>query len=112
MYSKVIVINSGTMGRGNDELGRTLMGACLRKLWASDSKPDAIIFYNDGVKLLAKGSEVLDALTALADLGVDLLACGTCVKYFDLDDQVLAGRVSNMEEIVGHVMAASSVITI
>lgn len=112
MYSKVVVVNSTAMGRGNDDLGKTLMGAFLRKLWASDSKPDAMIFYNEGVKLLAKGSEVLDALNALADSGVDLLACGTCVKYFGLDDQVMVGRVSNMEEITGLFMSAASVVTI
>ncbi len=111
-YNQVVVINSEIMGKGSDELGKTLLGAFLRKLWASDTKPDAIVFYNAGVKLLARGSEVVDALTALSDLGVDLLACGTCLKYYALEDALLVGRISNMEEIVGELVHAATVITI
>jgi len=51
----------------------------LRKLFALGTKPDAIILYNSGVKLLADGSSVLDAMEALFKAGVDIIACGTCV---------------------------------
>jgi selenium metabolism protein YedF len=109
---KVIVINSESFGRGSEELGKKLMGAFLKKLWASDSKPGQIVFYNSGVKLLGPDSPVLDALNALFDSGVDLLACGTCITYFELDDKIKVGRVSNMEEIVASFLNSDDVITI
>jgi selenium metabolism protein YedF len=107
----VMILNGETLGRGSDELGATLMGSFLRKLWASEHKPDTILFYNASVKLLAKGSPVLDALAGLAKAGVDLAACGTCVNYYKLEGQIAAGRVSNMQEIVALQMGADKVVT-
>jgi intracellular sulfur oxidation DsrE/DsrF family protein len=69
-------------------------------------------FYNSGVKLLAAGSPVADALDGLAQAGVELIACGTCVKYYGLDERLSAGRISDMQEIVGKLMASEKVITL
>ncbi len=107
---KVFLIVSESLGRGPEELGRALMGSMLRKLWAEEAKPDTIVFYNSAVKLLAPGSPVLDALTGLSEAGVDLVACGTCVAYFQLKD-LQAGRVSNMQEIVSLLVSADRVVT-
>lgn len=109
---KVIILNNESFGSGDEVLGKRLMGAFLRKLWAAQKKPDAIICYNSAVKLMAKGSEVLDAMTGLFDAGVDILACGTCVDFFKLTESVEAGRVSNMEEIASIMMKADSVVTV
>lgn len=109
---KAIVINSESLGRGDEGLGIKLMGAFLRKLWASDQKPETIICYNSGVKLMAKGSPVLDALNGLHDAGVEILACGTCVEFYKLTGDIVAGRVSNMEEIVSILVTADSVVTV
>ena len=94
-----VVITGERLGTGNDELGQQLMGSFLRKIWGLDNKPTAIVFYNAGVKLLADGSHVLDALDGLSQAGVDLIACGTCVSFFELKDKIKVGRVSDMTEI-------------
>lgn len=109
---KVIIINSESLGRGDEGLGQRLMGAFLRKLWAREEKPDAIICYNSGVKLMAKGSTVLDAMDGLSGAGVDILACGTCVEHYNLMNDMQVGRVSNMEEIASILMTAESVVTV
>ena len=108
---KTIIINSKTLGRGSEELGERLMGSFLRKLCILESKPDAIIFYNSGVSLLAKGSSVLDALDKLFNAGVDIMACGTCVAYYKLNDKLVVGRMSNMQEIASILLDSESVIT-
>ena len=105
-----IILNSESMGKGNDELGKKLMGSFLRKICMLDNKPDAILFYNSAVKLLAKGSSVLDALYSLSDAGVDLIACGTCVSFYELDDNIEVGRVSNMDEIVRTLQKSEKII--
>jgi selenium metabolism protein YedF len=109
---KLLVINNETMGSGSDELGAKLMGSFLRKLCAAPTKPAAILFYNSGVKLLADGSSVLDALQLLAGDGVDLVACGTCCGFYGVTERLAVGRVSDMAEIVGRVLETASVVTV
>ncbi|MBN1997573.1 sulfurtransferase-like selenium metabolism protein YedF [candidate division KSB1 bacterium] len=108
---KIIILNSNTLGSGSDELGEVLIGSFLRKIWAAENKPNAIIFYNSAVKLLSEGSKVLDAAHGLNDAGVDLLACGTCIGYFKMQDKLAVGRESNMEEIV-NLMLDAHVVTV
>ena len=112
MNSRTVVVNSQFLGRGDDALGGQLMGSFLRKLWASETKPTRMIFYNSGVCLLADGSTVLDALAALHEAGVDLIACGTCVTYYGLGKKIAIGRVSDMTEIVAALMASDTVVTV
>jgi selenium metabolism protein YedF len=107
-----IVIHAEAMGRGDDKLGKRLTGAFLRKLQIIEPKPDAIIFYNSGVKLTAEGSTVLDALHELERTGVELLACGTCIQFFELQDKIAVGHVSNMLEIATTLMESDKVVTI
>lgn len=109
---KIFILNSNLFGVGDKQLGEKLMGAFLKKIWARDEKPEAIIFYNSAVKLLAKESMVLDVLDGLYVAGVELLACGTCIDYYDLKDKMVVGHVSNMEEIVDYMMKAKSVVTV
>ncbi len=110
--NRVIILNSETIGHGDPELGKTLMGVMLRKLWAKEKKPDAIICYNSAVKLIAGGSDVLDALSGLSEAGVEILACGTCIDKYRLNSSVKVGRVSGMDEILSLILEAESVITV
>ena len=112
IVKRAIVINSEALGRGSDELGKQLMDSFLRKLLMLPNKPDAIIFYNSGVKLLASGSPVMDALDALFKIGIDIVACGSCVTYYELNDKIAVGRVSNMQEIASILLETESVITV
>jgi selenium metabolism protein YedF len=107
-----ILITADGLGRGDDELGHRLMGNFLRKLLTQPTRPDKLIFYNAGVKLLADGSTVLDAAQELQRAGVDLIACGTCISHFQLDGRMRAGRVSDMNEIVATLLAADRVVTV
>lgn len=109
---KVIIINSMYMGDGDKDLGTTLIGSFLRALWSKDVKPYAIILYNSGVKLAGPDSVVLDALNGLREAGVDILACGTCIKYYELENLANAVRISNMQEITEIIMKARSIVTL
>lgn len=95
----VIVISSDCMGQGDDELGRLLMRGFFHTLPQLDRRPDMIIFYNTGVKLTVKGSEVLEDIGQLEQAGVEILVCGTCLNFFNLTDQLSAGKISNMYDI-------------
>ena len=97
----VIIISADKMGRGNDELGYVLIRAFLHTIALQAEKPDIMIFYNTGVKLALKESEVLDDLKELASAGVEMLVCGTCLSYFEAKEKLGVGVVSNMYDIAG-----------
>jgi selenium metabolism protein YedF len=106
----VVVLSDNHMGRGDDVLGDVLIRAFIHTLAQLRPLPATIICYNAGVKLAVKDSAVLDDLRQLAHAGVDILVCGTCVNYFGLGDQVAAGRISNMYDILETMAGASRLV--
>ncbi|MEI8172766.1 MAG: sulfurtransferase-like selenium metabolism protein YedF [Deltaproteobacteria bacterium] len=102
----VVVISSDRMGRGNDELGHVLMRSFIHTLLTLEPLPETLIFYNSGVKLTVKDSEVLDDLKKIEEAGVSILACGTCLNYFGISSDLACGIVSNMYDITSTMAAA------
>jgi selenium metabolism protein YedF len=112
MSGTVFVMHAAELGRGDDALGAKLAASFLRTLATVEPKPDAIVFYNAAVKLLAPESPVLEPLRQLDDVGVDLLACVTCLEHFQLTARLALGEVSNMRDIVQRMNAATKVVTV
>ncbi len=108
----VVVVNADTMGRGDDWLGARLVGSFLRSMASVDPALATIVFYNAGVKVLGPGSTHLALLRELRETGVDLLACVTCLDFYDLANRIEVGRVSNMLEIAQRMATADRVVTI
>lgn len=95
----VVVIDRDQMGDGNDELGKILLKGFIYALGQQDTLPQTLLFYNGGVALACEGSPVLDDLKSLQANGVSLLACGTCLNFYGLADQLQVGEVTNMYTI-------------
>jgi len=95
----VVVLSDNRMGGGDDVLGDILARSFVHTLLQLHPLPDTIICYNAGVKFAVKDSPAVDDLQQLAQAGVDILVCGTCVNYFELGDQVAVGHISNMYDI-------------
>jgi len=108
----VVLVASETLGRGEAELGSILIRGFLHTLNVVEPLPATLIFINSGVKLVAEGSAVLDDLRALGDRGVEILACGTCLNYYALEDKVAAGQVSNMYSIAEALLRSDKVISV
>jgi selenium metabolism protein YedF len=106
----VLLIASDTIGRGSDELGGILMRAFMHTFLEVKPRPDVIILMNNGVKLAVTGSVVLDDLKSLASDSVEIIICGTCLKYFDLIDKVAVGEISNAYTIVETLLQAGKVV--
>jgi selenium metabolism protein YedF len=98
------------MGTGDDELGSLLMRSFVKTQAQLERKPDAILFYNDGVKLCCEGSVLLDDIRDLESSGIEIIACGTCLNYFELGDQLRVGRVTDMLEIASRLADAGSIV--
>jgi len=107
----VIAISSDRMGRGNDELGYVLIRSFIHTVLTLEPLPDTIIFYNTGVKLTVKDSDVIDDLRQLEKAGVAILICGTCTNYFGILNELGAGVISNMYDIASTMAAAGRLIT-
>ena len=105
----VLVLNNDQMGHGDLELGHKSLGILLRKSGAIDGL-ESIVFYNAGVKLLVEGSPHLAELSLVEENGVDLLACVTCLRHFDIEPVV--GTVSDMDSIIAEMSRADKVITL
>ena len=105
----VIVFNQDQMGHGDREFSQKILGTLLRKVHAIKVL-DAIVFYNTGVKLVDKDSPVIVEFSLLADRGVDLIPCGTCVEYYGVN--VAAGTINDMDTILRELDGAAKVITI
>lgn len=103
LSEKVIVLGSAGMGRGDEALGQTILGNFLHLLATGPDKPRAVFCYNSGVKLLIPGSPVLQHLQALAERGVSIQACKTCVDFYGLRDQLQVGELSTMAQFLEYV---------
>jgi selenium metabolism protein YedF len=108
----VLAVSSDVMGRGEAELGNILIRGFFHTLGEVEPLPQTIIFFNTGVKLACQGSQVLDDLCALDAQGIDILACGTCLNYFELTDKLAVGRVSNMYDIAETMLGAGKVLNL
>lgn len=108
----VVIVNGDGMGRGDAALGQQILGSFLAKVRRALPDLEAICFYNAGVTLLCEGSPVLQPLATLHDDGVELVACGTCVSHFGLEDQVRVGDVRGMDDILARLAAATKVVTL
>lgn len=95
-----IVIKGTGMGEGEKVLTDNLMNAFIHTVSQRENLPSHIIFYGEGVKLAAKGSECLDDLKAMSDKGVEVLSCGICLDYYELLDKLEVGSSTTMGAVV------------
>ena len=106
----VVCITADVIGRGDDGLGSKLMGNFLGTLPELGERLWRIILVNGGVRLAVAGSPVLPQLTALADAGVAILVCGTCLDFFGILAQKEVGQTTNMLDVVTSLDVADKVI--
>ena len=106
----VVAVDSETMGRGSDELGKLLMKSFLFAVTQLPQLPRTMLFYNGGAKLTVEGSDSLEDLKGLEAQGVKILTCGTCLNFYGLADKVAVGGVTNMYSIVETLAGAGKVI--
>jgi selenium metabolism protein YedF len=108
----VVFIDTDSLGRGSEELGRILMGSFLQTLEQSEVRSQKVILINSGVKLACEGSAVLEDLRELSAKGTEILSCGTCLDFFGIKKKLSVGKVSNMYEILNSLAQAGKVIKI
>jgi selenium metabolism protein YedF len=106
----VVVVSSDRMGAGNDDLGKVLIKGFIFAVTQLEKLPKTMLFYNGGATLTAEGSDSLEDLKHLAEQGVEILTCGTCLNYYNLSDKLQVGSVTNMYTIVEKMAGADKII--
>jgi len=97
------------LGRGDKDLGKLLMSNFLRLLGDSPEKPAALVFWNAGVRLLCQGSWALESLKQLEKQGVEILACTTCIDYFELTDNLKVGKPTTMAKSIESMLGSDMI---
>lgn len=106
----VVVVAADHMGEGQGELGKNLLKAFLYALSQQERLPKTILFYNGGASLTCQGSLSLEDLQSMAERGVEILTCGTCLNHYGLTEQLAVGGVTNMYDIVEKLTHADLVV--
>lgn len=106
----VVAVDSAAMGRGDDELGKTLMKGFIYALSQLEELPGTVLFYNGGATIPVEGSVSVEDLKSMEAQGVEILTCGTCLNFYGLTDKLAVGQVTNMYTIVEKLSGAAKVI--
>lgn len=100
MKNKVILLASDQLGNGEKELGEGILETFFTVLKQKEELPVAIFCMNRGVFTLTEESLISLQLADLERKGVDVLACKTCVDYYELNEKLVTGKVSGMAQFV------------
>jgi selenium metabolism protein YedF len=106
----IIVIKSNKFGNGDEALSEILMKSYLHSLSILSTLPKKIIFFNSGVFLLKNKIDTSRHIQTLIDLNVEIIACGACVEYYNLQNQLILSSISNMLSIVETIQQSEKVL--
>lgn len=106
----VVAISSHLMGEGDDKLGTILMRAFINTLPEACALPSHILLYNSGIKLALEGADTVATLQQLVERGVKVIACGTCLDYYEVKEQLAVGNIGNMFVIAEALIQAHHVV--
>jgi intracellular sulfur oxidation DsrE/DsrF family protein len=100
LKNKVILLASDQLGNGEKELGEGILETFFTILKQKEELPVAVFCMNSGVFTLTEESLVSLQLADLEGKGVEVLACKTCVDYYELNEKLVTGKVSGMAQFV------------
>lgn len=95
----LLVVSTDTMGK-EEELGKVLMKAYFETMKTYRQLPHTIFFLNAGVKLTTTNEEIASILKEIETMGVEIYSCGTCLKYYGLEDALKVGRRGTTNHVV------------
>ena len=78
----------------------------------SDDIPKYLLFMNDGVKVPTNNEQAIEHLKELENRGVEILVCGACLNFYNLEEKLEVGKISNMYDITNAMKATDKVITL
>ena len=108
--SALFFAKSDVMGQGDSQLGQILLRAFVNSLKEAALLPKAILLYNSGIKIALTGTDTAASLQELEEKGVAIIACGTCVDYYEVKNQLAVGMISNMFTLTRYMSEAGHIV--
>lgn len=108
----VLFVGRSVLGEGDPALGASLIKMFFYTLLQSGDLPAKIMLVNSGVKLASIDEQVIEHLKEIEAKGTQILVCGACLNFYGLAEQLKAGRISNMYDILTAMQASPKVITL
>lgn len=109
----VVFISKDSFGTGSGpedhDFSNHLLNMFLQSLLATGHRIDAILMANSGVKIMAE-SAFKDVIAAFEAQNTKVFACGLCVEYYKIKDQVPSDKITNMFAICEYLLTAERVI--
>lgn len=101
---RIILMTKDYLGEGSEELGRNLMKTFWVCMLEADVKPSKIYFINSSIKMVVNDSVHLENIKKLAELGVEIAACGICLDFYGEKENVGVGSITNMYAITDAIL--------
>jgi selenium metabolism protein YedF len=95
----LLIIATDTMGK-DEELGKMLTKGFFETMKIYKELPHTIFFLNSGVKLTTVNEDIYSIIKGIADMGVEIYSCGTCLKYYNLESELKVGNRGTTNHIV------------
>ena len=102
--NRIVLMTKDYLGEGSEDLGRNLMKTFWVCMLEADVKPAKVYFINSGVKMVVNDSIHLENIKKLAELGVEIAACGICLDFFGIKDELGVGSITNMYAITDSIL--------
>jgi selenium metabolism protein YedF len=100
-HNKTLLMIIGTDSLGKDEdLGKQLIKGFFDTMKVYKQLPHTLFFLNAGVKLTTLNGETIAVLKEIADLGVEIYSCGTCLRHYGLESALRVGNRGTTNHIV------------
>jgi len=106
----VVFISGECVGSEEPELGRRLMFGFLANVKNMDLLPETMIFVNNSIRMLTVNEETVPVVQELVERGVEVLACGACLEYFSLTDELKTGSITDALTVADKLFKADKVI--
>jgi selenium metabolism protein YedF len=108
---KIVVFISGEcIGNEVPELGKKLMAGFVGNIKNMDTLPETVILVNNSVRMVTTNDETVPAFKELVELGVEILACGACLEFFDIVDELKTGKVTDAHTVATKLFKADKIV--
>lgn len=112
LSSKYMLLASEKIGPYEDDFGRHLLMSFLEALTKTELLPKYIILMNEAVKMSTKESPFVRLLKTLERRGIKILICQSSIKQFNVEEQVVTGSISDIQEIAETMLSSSGSLTV
>lgn len=104
-----LIVATDSLGK-DEALGRILMIRFFETMAAGADHPHTIFLLNAAVRLTTTEDSVVPEIQKLADKGVQVFSCGTCLKFYELENELKVGKTGSIDQMVDAVMGQQRVV--